>query len=251
MRLTFLTILAVSLVLPSLAAAGGAGVPASLVGHENYGFTAEIENQKKEIENDPVESRRYLGRIIWGATDWMDVYARLGASDLTVRAAGSPVFEGSEGMTYGGGVTFRFLRMNQPDLHGLFSIQALSYYSEGSIVVPRSYDGDHWVEKYNNRYRWNELQFSVISTWNRDRWHPYLGLAVTNAFGEVSKNLYRMTSGSFDFVGSETNDFSEDAIAELVLGLDVGLGGTGNLSGELRISEKDLSFVVGLSELYR
>jgi hypothetical protein len=33
--------------------------------------------------------------------------------------------------------------------------------------------------------------------------------------------------------------------------MDVALGGTGKLSGELRLGEDDISFVVGLSELYR
>jgi hypothetical protein len=251
MRITFFAILAASLVLPSLAAASGVGIPASLVGRDNYGFTAEVENQKKQIEGDPVESRRYLGRIIWGATDWMDVYARLGARDLKVHASGSPGFEGSDGMTYGGGVTVRVLEMDEPDITGLCSIQALSYYSKGDIVVPRSYDGDFWVERYDNRYRWSEIQFSALSVWNHDIWHPYIGLTVTNAFGSVRKNLYRMTGGDYDFVATESTKFSEAAIPELVLGLDVGLGGTGTLSGELRIGGDEVSFVVGLAELYR
>jgi hypothetical protein len=63
--------------------------------------------------------------------------------------------------------------------------------------------------------------------------------------------MYRITEDGQSFVGTESNDFSEDAIAELVLGMDFGIGGTGRLSGELRIGGKDLSFVVGLSELLR
>jgi hypothetical protein len=251
MKLTFLAVLVASLVLPSLASAAGVGNPASLVGKENYGFTLEVEDQHKVIEGDPVESRRYLGRVIWGATDWMDIYARLGASDLTVHAAGSPVFRGSEGMTYGGGFTARFLEMYEPPITGLFSIQALSYYSEGEIAVPMAEGEDSWVEKYDNRYRWSELQFSVLAVWRREVWSPYTGLAVTNAFGEVKRDVYRLTGAGLEFMGTEKNEFSEDAIPEFVLGVDVGLGGTGKLSGELRIGEDDISFVVGLSELYR
>ncbi len=251
MRLVILAGLVAALVLPSLAAAAGVGNPASLVGRDNYGFTIEVENQKKEVEGDPVESRRYLGKIIWGFRDNIDLYARLGVSDLRVRAAGSPTFNGSTGMTYGGGATIRFMEIESPHMLALFNVQALSYYSEGDVVVRRSADSDNWVEKYDNRYRWSELQFSVFTTWERETWEPYFGVSITNAFGEVRKNMYRITGDEPDFLGTESNEFSEDAIAELVLGMDVGLGGTGRLSGEIRIGEKDLSFVVGLSELYR
>jgi hypothetical protein len=251
MRLGFLAVVVASLVLPSLASAAGIGNPASLVGRENYGFTAEVENQKKEIEGDPMQSRRYLGKIIWGATDRLDLYARLGASDLTVRAPGTPIFRGSDGMTYGGGVTLRFADMAQPSITGLFNVQALSYYSRGEIVVPRTYHDESWIEKFDNRYRWSEIQFSILAAWNRETWQPYLGFSVTNAFGNVRKDMYRMTDGAYDFQTTETTKFSESAIPELVLGMDVGVGGTGKLSGELRIDDKNVSFVVGLSELYR
>lgn len=251
MRLVILACLTAALVLPSLATAAGVGNPASLVGRENYGFTMEVENQKKEVEGDPVESKRYLGKIIWGFRDNIDLYARLGVSDLRVRASGSPVFNGSEGMTYGGGATIRVMEIDAPHMMVLFNVQALSYYSEGEVVVPMRLDGDYWVERYDNRYRWNELQFSVVATWEHDTWEPYMGISLTNAFGEVRKDLYQITGDGQEFMGTDSNEFSEDAIAELVLGMDVGLGGTGRLSGEIRIGEKDLSFVVGLSELYR
>ena len=251
MRSVIFASLVAALALPSLVAAAGVGNPASLVGRDNYGFSMEVEDQQKEIEGDPVESRRYLGKIIWGVTDKVDLYARLGVSDLKVHADGSPAFRGSEGMTYGGGVTFQFMEIESPHLTALFNVQALSYYSEGDVVVPMSLGSDYWVDKYDNRYRWSELQFSVFTQWERERWEPYIGLSVTNAFGEVRKNMYRITEGGQDFLGTETNEFSEDAIPELILGADVGLGGTGRLTGELRISSKDLSFVVGLSELYR
>jgi hypothetical protein len=251
MRLVILAGLTAALVLPSLAAAAGIGNPASLVGRENYGFTMEVESQKKEVDGDNAESRRYLGKIIWGFRDNIDLYARLGASDLRVRAAGSPTFDGSEGMTYGGGATVQFMEIASPHLLVLFDVQALSYYSEGNVVVPMSLDDDYWLEEYDNRYRLNELQFSLFTTLEREIWEPYIGLTITNVFGEVRKDMYRITGGGTEFLGTESNEFSEDAIAELVLGMDFGLGGTGRLSGELRIGEKDLSFVVGLSELYR
>jgi hypothetical protein len=251
MRLVILASVVAALVLPSLAAAAGVGNPASLVGRDNYGFTMEVENQKKEVDGDPVESKRYLGKIIWGFRDNIDIYARLGVSDLRVRAAGSPTFNGSEGMTYGAGTTVRVMEIDAPHMLVLFNIQALSYYSEGDVVVPMSLGGDYWVDRYDNRYRWNELQLSVFTTWERETWEPYMGVAVTNAFGEVRRDLYQITEGGQEFLGTESNEFSEDAIAELVLGMDIGIGGTGRLSGEIRIGEKDLSFVVGLSELYR
>jgi hypothetical protein len=251
MRSVIFAILVAALALPSLAAAAGVGNPASLVGRENYGFTMEVEDQHKEIEGDPVESRRYLGKLIWGFTDNIDLYARLGVSDLRVHADGSPVFRGSEGMTYGGGMTVQFMEIESPHLTVLFNVQALSYYSEGDVVVPMSLGDDYWVEKYENRYRWSELQFSVFTQLERERWEPYIGLSMTNAFGEVRKNVYRVTEAGQHYHGSESNEFSEDAIPELILGMDVGIGGTGKLAGELRIGSKDLSFVVGVSELWR
>jgi hypothetical protein len=251
MRLCFLAVLIVGLVLPSLAAAGGVGNPASLVGKGNYGITAEVENQKKEIEGDQTQSRRYLGRIIWGATERLDLYVKLGASDLRVHAGESPAFKGSDGMTYGGGATVRFYEILEPKIVCLFNVQGLTYYSRGNVSVPRSYDQDVWVDKYANRYKWNELQYSALAVWDRDLWRPYIGLTVTNVFGHVRKNMYRKTDEGFEFVKSASNDFSESAVPELLLGMDVAIGGTGRLSGELRIGGEDLSFTVGLSELYR
>ena len=73
---------------------------------------------------------------------------------------------------------------------------------------------------------------------------------MTNVFGDVEKNLYRVARGVQTFQVRQANDFREDGIAELILGIDIDLGGSGRASGEIRVGETDdVSFSIGVSEL--
>jgi len=248
MKCLIIASLAVGLVLPAVASAGSAANPASNVGKENFGFAFEIENQVKNLDQDQATSKRWLGKIIWGPTDRLDLYARLGASDLKVGVDGARDYEGKRGMTWGGGARYLVAEVPEPKVKTYIDAQMLSFYTKGDVW--RDFDG--YSEKYADRYKWNELQLSFFGVWERDFFSPYVGFGITTIFGRVTKDVYRISGGVEDLYGQDAYDFREDAIPEMILGVDIGLGGTGNLSAELRYSDQeDISFFVGASELWR
>jgi hypothetical protein len=249
MRCLIIASLAVGLVLPAVVSAGGAANPAFNVGKENLGFTFEIENQVKNLGEDQATSKRWLGKIIWGATEKLDVYARLGASDLKIAVEGAQDYQGKRGMTWGGGLRYLVAAVPEPKVKTYIDAQMLSFYTRGDVW--RDFE-EGYTEKYADRYKWNELQLSFFGVWERDIFAPYVGFGITNVFGRVTKDVYRIAGGVGDLYQRDAYDFREDAIPEMILGVDIGLGGTGHLSGELRFSDQeDISFFVGASELWR
>jgi hypothetical protein len=253
MRRLILACLIGVLAVPSMAWAGGAGNPATTIGRENYGIAVEVEEQIKRIDDDTVRSRRYVGKFIWGATDKLDIYARLGASDLRVAAAELPRFEGPAGMTWGGGARYNVLAMERPALASYVDVQMLSFRSKKDtdvqVVVVNEYGVGTYMEHYYTHYKWNEVQISFVTSWQRDVFAPYLGFDITNVFGNVKREY---SSEIIQGVDHESNDFREDAIAEFIMGLELDLGGTGLLSGEIRLSrDNDVSFFIGVSEIHR
>ena len=250
MRRLILAGLVAVLAVPSALSAASVANPAAVVGKENYGFTMEVENQKKEIDGDLTESRRYLGKAIWGATDKFDLYVRLGVSDQKVYADGAPDFRGHEGMTYGAGLRFLIAETENPNLQAFFDFQGLGYSSDGTVYVPRTSGDDAWVEKYYNVYDMREYQFSFFAVWKREIWQPYIGFSLINISGDVKRDLYLIADDSEVFEDSSRDEFGENAIPEFVAGGDISLGDAGRLSGELRFGQGEISFFVGLSELW-
>jgi len=247
MRYAITAGLLVGLIFPAVASSGGAGNPASNVGRENFGFTFELENQVKNLGTDQATSKRMLGKAIWGATDKLDVYAKFGASDLKVAVVDARDYKGKRGMTWGAGA--RYLVGQMPHkINAFLDIQALSFYTKGT--VSRDFE-EGYSEKYADRYKWNEVQISCFGVWQRDFFSPYVGIGITNIFGRVTKDVYRTSGGVEDLYTQDAYNFREDAIPEMILGVDFGLGGTGRVSGELRYSEdEDISFFLGASELW-
>ncbi len=238
----------VILLLPFSARAASGGSPALVIGQENYGITLELEKQVNRIDGDLVRSERYLSKLIWGPISRVNLYARLGASKLKVEVPSADDFKGAPGATYGGGIRVLLAETERPRIAVYADAQALSFYSKGELLV----EAGQYTDKYVDRYKWNEYQFSVVVCWLRDMFSPYAGFGVTSISGNVKKKMYRIGSGIEEFIGEASNTFSEDAIPELILGVDIGLGGTGRFSGELRYSEdQDISFFIGLSELYK
>ena len=250
MRHLILASLVVTLAVPSLAWAASVANPAAVVADENYGFTMEVANQKVEIDNDLTESRRYLGKAIWGATDRLDFYAKLGVSDLKVCTDHYPAFRGEEKITYGGGIRYLLAQTQNQDFEAFIDFQGLGFSSPGSISMMREEGGDLWFEKHYSDYDWREYQLSLFATWKRDVWQPYVGFALLNVQGEVSRDLYIVADGVEVYQESSSDEFSEGAIPQLVIGSDFPLGGSGRLSGELTLSQGNISFFVGLSELW-
>ncbi|MFH1220154.1 MAG: hypothetical protein V1694_06835 [Candidatus Eisenbacteria bacterium] len=250
MRCLIIASIAATLLVPSLALGGSAGNPASNVGKENFGCSFEIENQVKSVDQDLTTSKRWLGKLTWGAADRIDIYAKLGASDLRVDVASTQDYEGKRGMTWGGGARCMVAEIERPKIATYMDLQMLSFHTKGTVW--KSFESDGYVERYDNRYKWNEVQFSFVAVWQREIFTPYVGFGITNVFGNVEKTVYRISGNVGEFYAHQTNDFREDAIPELILGVDFGVGGTGHLSGEIRYSEEeDISFFVGASELWR
>jgi hypothetical protein len=250
MRHLILAGLVVALVVPSLAWAASVANPAAVVTKENYGFTMEVENQKVEIDNDLTESRRYLGKAIWGATDRLDFYVKLGVSDLKVYTNHYPDFRGQEKMTYGGGIRYLLAQAEDPDFEAFIDFQGLGFSSPGSVWLMRADSNNVWLEKHYSDYDWREFQLSFFAAWKRDIWQPYIGFALLNVRGKVSRDLYIVDGDVEMYQASGSDKFSEGTIPQIVVGSDFALGGSGRLSGELKFSQGQISFFVGLSELW-
>jgi hypothetical protein len=253
MKRAILIALAVSLIIPSLIWAAGAGDPAALIGKGNYAIAVEGEEQIKRIDGDLLKSRRYVGKVVWGATERLDVYARLGVSDLRVEDPDYPDFETSpRSMTWGGGARYFVAGLEKPKLAAYVDLQMLAFFAKSSVDIRRTaeYNGDvdTYLETYWARYKYNEIQFSFITKWDHEVFEPYAGFGLTNVFGHVDREVRSEIQTGAEKSG---NDFREYGIPELIMGLDVGLGGTGRLSAEIRLSnDSDVSYFIGLSELY-
>jgi hypothetical protein len=155
-------------------------------------------------------------------------------------------------MTWGGGARYAVACLDKPRLSAYVDLQMLSFYSKSTVEVERTITNgdwtDHYTVEYYTRYKYNEIQFSFITNWRHDVFAPYAGFGITHIFGHVDREV---TSEIEDGIIKDGNDFREDAIPEFIIGLDAGLGGSGRLSGEIRLnSESDLSFFIGLSELW-
>lgn len=233
-----------ALIVPSLALGGGAANPASTVGREIFGFGFEYEAQKKVIDDDLATSQRGIGKVIWGVRDWADIYIKLGASNLQVAVAGAQDYEGKRGMTWGGGGRLGLTALEQPKIRAYLDVQMLTFYTDGTVW--REFE-DGYTEKYADRYKWNEVQVSCIAVWDRPYFMPYLGVGITNVFGNVTKDV---TGGPKPV--HEAYDFREDAIAEAILGLEFPVAGTARVGCEMRYSvDEDISFSIGASELWQ
>jgi hypothetical protein len=249
MKSFILTSLAAALVVPSLALAGSAANPASNVGRENFGFSFEMESQVKNVEDDQASSTRLLGKVTWGALECVDLYAKMGASDLKIEVPGLQDYEGKRGMTWGCGARAMLLETKRPTIGAFVDVQLLSFYTKGTVW--RSIEEYGYVEKDVNRYKWNEVQASLVAVWQRPLFQPYIGFGLTNVFGHVTGDVYRVTGALEEFDSHRSHDFREDAIPEGIAGIDINLGGTGKLSAEIRYGEeRDISFFVGASELW-
>lgn len=241
--------LTAALVIPVLAWAGGAGNPAMTIGKGNYGAALEAEEQIKWVDEDLIKSRRFVGKFIWGAMENLDLYARLGASDLRVDAPGYPDFETpAQNMAWGGGARYGMVAPCQPDILAYVDLQMLSFFSDNTVEVEKV---DNWGNGYTDvhdiGYKYNEIQLSIVGKWAHEYFSPYIGFGLTHIFGHVERKVTsELETGS---TASE-NDFREDAVPELILGMDFDLGGTGRFSSEMRLSnESDISFFLGVSEL--
>jgi hypothetical protein len=181
--------------------------------------------------------------------DNLDLYARLGASDLRVKTPGKTQFEvPPRNMTWGGGARYAIANPYGPTLSTYADLQMLTFYSENTVAIAETdWSGDGYIDEHYARYKYNEIQASLVISWQHDLFQPYIGFGLTNIFGHVDRVHY---SGAGLGVTREGHDFREDAIPELILGMDGNLGGTARVSAEIRLSnESDISFFIGVSEL--
>jgi len=249
MKSLILTSLAAALVVPSLALAGSAANPASNVGRENFGFSFEMESQVKNVEDDQASSTRLLGKVTWGMLECVDLYAKLGASDLKIEVPYLQDYQGKRGMTWGCGARAMLIETYRPAIGAFVDLQFLSFYTKGTVWrIDEEYG---YLVRQHNRYKWNELQASLVAVWQRTIFQPYVGFGLTNVFGHVTGDAYIIENQQESVAGHRSENFREDAIPEGIAGIDISLGGTGKLSAEIRYGdEQDISFFVGASELW-
>jgi hypothetical protein len=248
MKVALIAGLVAVLLVPSIAWCAPMGSPANNAGKENYAVTVEYETQNKKIGDDESSSWRWLTRIAWGPTDNVDLYARIGAANFKVDAASGGTFNGDAGAAYGLG--FRYARMVNTKHNLLFfgDFQYLGFTSKGEMEVDK-YDeqfGYAYTEVWSNKYWWGEYQLSFMLSWQRSIWIPYAGLGITWIQGKVD----RVVMGAGEPY-SGTDEFSEGAIPEFVCGMDFPLKGTAKFSWEIRYGGDDVSYFMGLNELWQ
>jgi hypothetical protein len=236
---------------PMIAYGAPMGSPAQLAGEDNYAVTVEYESQNKRIDDDLASSWRWLTRIAWGVSDRFDLYARIGAANLEVDAESGGTFNGEAGGAYGLGGRYGMPLNEEHNIVFFADFQYLGYTSKGEMTVQVTDPFGSYTDRWKNKYWWGEYQFSALVVWQRTLWRPYGGLGLTWIDGKVDKNLYRLSGSTEEYMGSETSEFNEGPIPEAVLGMDFPLKGTGKFSFELRYSGDDISYFIGLNELWK
>jgi hypothetical protein len=252
MRVALIVILVTVLMVPSIARCAPMGSPANNAGKENYAVTLEYEQQNKNVGDDKSSSWRWLTRIAWGVSEEFDLYARVGAANLKVDRQGGGTFNGDPSAAYGLGGRFTTSLSEEHNVLFFADFQYLGFTSKGKMSLEKYDDfSGSYTEVWSDKYWWGEYQFSALLVWQRSVWVPYAGLGLTRVDGKVDKNLYIDTDGRPYFAGSETSEFSESVIPEFVFGMDFPLKGTAKFSWELRYGGDDVSYFMGLSELWQ
>jgi len=250
MKLALIAGLVTVLLVPSIVWCAPMGSPANNVGKENYAVTVEYETQNKKIDDDESSSWRWLTRIAWGPHDNVDLYARIGAANFKVDSEDG-TFNGDPGAAYGLGARFATYVSKKHSLLFFGDFQYLGFTSKGNMNVDKYDDfSGAYTEVWSDKYWWGEYQLSLLVSWQRSIWIPYAGLGITWIQGKVDRNLYIDTGDVPYFVESGTDEFSEGAIPEFVGGMDFPLKGTAKFSFELRYGGDDVSYFMGLSELW-
>ncbi len=252
MKVALIAGLLAVLLAPSLARCAPMGSPAGNAGKENYAVTVEYETQKKTIGEDESSSWRWLTRLAWGPVDDIDLYARIGAANFKVDAEGGGTFNGDASGAYGLGVRYARFVSEKHDLLFFGDFQYLGFASKGEMRVDKYDDfSGRYTEVWSNKYWWGEYQLSLLMSWQRSIWIPYAGLGLTWIQGKVDRVLHIDTGGDPYFVGRSSEEFSEQMIPEFVFGMDFPLKGTAKFSWELRYGGDEVSYFMGLNELWR
>lgn len=252
MKVALIAGLVAVLLVPSIAWCAPMASPANIVGKENYAVTAEYETQKKKIGDEESSSWRWLTRIAWGPHDNVDLYARIGAANLKVDTKSGSTFNGDAGAAYGLGIRYGTILYPEYNLLFFGDFQYLGFTSKGSMSVDKYDDfSGSYTEVWSNKYWWGEYQLSFMLSWQRSIWIPYAGLGITWVDGKVDRVLHIDTGGDPYYAGSETSEFNEGAVPEFVCGMDFPLKGTARFSWEIRYGGDDLSYFMGLNELWQ
>jgi hypothetical protein len=246
MKVALIAGLVAVLLVPSALRCAPMGSPANSVGKENYGITVEYETQNKKVGDDESSCWRWLTRIAWGPHDDVDLYARIGAANFTPDTPPGVAFSGDPGAAYGLGIRYAKLVSPKHDLLFFGDFQYLGFSTKGDIRVYEPYS-TVWF----NKYWWGEYQLSLMVSWQRSIWIPYAGLGITWIQGKVDWNQYMGQDDDLTFTARGTEEFSEGAIPEFVFGMDFPLKGTAKFSWELRYGGDDISYFMGLNELWQ
>lgn len=232
------------LLVPTVARCAPMGSPANSAGKENYAITVEYETQNKKVEDEDYSSWRWLTRVAWGPHDKVDLYARIGATNLKVDMNTGQTFNGDPSAAYGLGIRYATPVSVKHNVLILGDFQYLGFTCKGSVGVEAVDDtGAVYIERLPNKYWWGEYQLSAMVVWQRPIWIPYAGVGITWVNGKAD-NLLALGADR------EISEFSEGPVGEFVFGMDLPLKGTAKFSWEARYGGERVSYFMGLNELW-
>ncbi len=257
-----------------IAQAGILGNPTGTMGRGNASLGLEYDYRRGLTDDDvavgsaaggDIEflSRRYLARAGLGATDWLDLYFRIGAADLGFPAdnPGDPRFAGSTRFAIGGGLAVRPFEIKDVrgfDASAIVVGQGLRFSSYGNAKSPIPNTPDSYVA-YRNEYTWNELDAGVllaVTTPPLDsgglvRLTPYIGVEKTFIDGKIDRSEYLLAAGQRTLTGMQSVDFADDGLTiRPVLGIELNVPQRYSIAFEVTIIDSDrFSFGVGISQV--
>jgi hypothetical protein len=208
-------------------------------------------------------SKRYLARAGLGATDWLDLYFRIGAADLGFPEdnPGDPRFAGSTRFAMGGGFTLRLFEADNDEgfnTRALLIGQGLRFSSHGNAKSPIPNTTDSFTA-FRNEYTWNEIDTGILfavttpslDSAGRVRLTPYVGVEKTFIDGKIDRSEYLIAAGQKTLLGVESVDFADDGLTlRPVLGIEVNMPQNYSLAFEVTILDTDrFSFGVGISQV--
>ena len=159
------------------------GNPSGAMGKGEISLGLESERFEDVFDTDEVCSQRYLAKMSYGLTGFMDVFARIGSGALNVMPEGSAAgsgFTGDSRIALGGGVRAETARVSGLGGCRFFTtVQWLQFNSAGEFLRELRHKDYTWEERLETSYRWREIgaAFGVSRAFKKVAIHG--GLAFT------------------------------------------------------------------------
>jgi hypothetical protein len=261
------------MVFGGVAQAGILGNPTGTMGKGNASLGFEYDYRRGMTTNETAlgsfpsdemgfRSNRFLARAGIGATDWLDLYFRIGAADLYFPAEdpGDPRFNGSTRFAVGGGFALRLFETDREGVNtkALLIAQGLRHGSHGNMRVPIEGSSDAF-RAYHNGYTWNELDVGFtlgftsppVDPGGKVHFTPYVGVEKSFVDGDIDRTEYLIVGDQRSLLGLQNVDFSDDGLTlRPILGIEINMPESYTISFEVTILDKDeFSFGVGINQI--